>query len=185
MELTDNFRNLTSHSFRSAGSVADIIELAVAGHLQKIIHLDGVFRIDQLLFDLDEVKEQLMKQNKTGSTDNREFDHEMIKLDAARRRLGVGRATIEGLVENGLIEASLRVNDRHHKGRINKWIRTADLDEFAERHCTVAQIVAWSSIEQNEILGRLADQNVDPVFEGFRQREKFFRRSDIEELNLI
>lgn len=185
VEASPRLRPLGTNSFRAHCSRADVIELAMLGYLRSIAHPEGAFRIDQLLFDLDEVGEQLIKLKKSSVATDREFDHEMIKLEAARRKLGVTRATIDGLVDNGLIKAALKANDVHHKGRINKWVRTIELDEFADRHCSLGQIASSTSLDQTQILDRLAEHQVDPIFVGHRYRERIYRRSDIEGLKFI
>ncbi|WP_368518068.1 TniQ family protein [Rhizobium sp.] len=176
--ITDRHRKLASstrHSF------IETIEFILDGSLKRAIQPAGTSRIDEILFDRDEIAEAAARHSQLRSIETHGFDGNLLKIKSACRRLNLTEKGINALVAQDILPEVRVITN----GKSLKHYRSSDLDAVGDRICTVQSILDQGKFDRPTIIARLAKSGITRICGGRDDRVKIYERRGIESIGLI
>lgn len=162
--------------FRSAKiRVVQILKLAFEGRITHIAHVGGATDLAGLYFDPEEIV-AVSKNDDTTFSDPVIYEEELIDMQAAWRRMGVKKSTLEELIHSQLLPTEMAT----FRGAPRTLLKTSAVDEFSRKHVTLAEIASAKSSDVPTVYKELANFGVHPVAEIRRKADMFFKKSEVE-----
>jgi hypothetical protein len=162
--------------FRTAKiRVVEIVKLAFEGRITHIAHVGGAADMAGLYFDPEEII-AASKNDEMTFSDPVIFEEELIDMQAAWRRMGVKKSTLEELVHSQVIPTEIAT----FRGAPRTLLKTTVVDEFSSKHVTLAEIASAKSTDVSTVFKELTDLGFHPVADIRRKADMFFKKSEAE-----
>jgi hypothetical protein len=154
----------------------DLIALVLDGAICRIASSGGTVRFDNMYFDLEEVRSAFKTRNRADVA-----EAELLDTQAAGRRLGVKKSTVDQLVAAKIISSQLvKIGNR----QVEK-VSSIDLDAFASCHITVAELARQSGADVADIVQRITSLRLSPVVEARYSADLFYKKEHFGEALLL
>lgn len=191
--LLSRFRNLVSsselqglapiNSVRRATRVSfvQIIMLALAGKLIRISATGKTANIETLRFDAAEVASAQQAERERGGSAVGDFDPEIIDIDAARRRLGVKKSTIEQMIEDEVIAKFSLAGPAGKRVGVKK----EEIDAFGTDHVSARYLADQHGVTVQEVVRDLTKLAVMPRLKSRFSAFHFYQKSDVKAVGFL
>ncbi len=176
---TDGLMTLNKVFRPTVTGMGTILELALNKKIVRITCAEQKADLKTLLFDPAEIRKAAREMRQVAERSEMTFESELIDLQAARRRLGVGKTTMEELIGTGIIPSE-ELSD----GSAKLSVRTRDLDVFAANYVSAGQLASVRKVTPVEVTANLTAHGVWPVTETWFKSDWFYRKSDIAALEV-
>lgn len=149
--------------------VARILELAFSRRIVRIACAGDKVDLSTLLFDPAEIRNAAREVRQISVQIERDFESELIDLNAARRRLQVNKTTMEELVDSGIIPSEGLLADP-----TKLFVRAPDLDAFVADHVSAGQLAVGRKITAHEVVVNLIGLGVQPTMKARFKADWFY-----------
>lgn len=174
---------------RFAYSTLDhVIGLILSKKLQTLRRIDDTGLISGLAVDPNELKpfsvQARQKAAKAGVPvfDNTQCDPDLLNVDQARRTLATAPGTVRELLRLGQLKTVAAFNPATR--RMHNYVCAKSLAAFQDKHVSLAHLAEQRKMFAVTVRDKLREVGVRSIFEPTGRNSRFYRKSDVQHLDL-